>query len=108
MAFPCLATWVDYCVGPDKISSRKTPGLADLDVIGHVLASRDVGQAFVDLVHDVQHHADVGGFVELRENDLVDAHLAEAGDRQLNALLAGGGGEDQMNLIRPGGGEQCL
>ncbi len=50
-------------------------------------------------MNDVEDDADVGRLVELGENDLVDANFAETGDRQLDAFLAGGGGEDQVNLI---------
>ena len=50
----------------------------------------------------------MGGLVELGEDELVRPHVAEPGGRQLDALLAGGGRQDQMNLVRLDRGEDAL
>src|SRR6516165_6741450 len=56
---------------------RQPLSAAFLDVIRHVLSGGDVRQTLVHLPHDVQHDADVRGFVELSEDDLVDAYCTE-------------------------------
>ena len=38
---------------------------ADFDVVGDVLAGRDVGERFVHLADDVEDDADVGGYTNL-------------------------------------------
>src|SRR5688500_19890970 len=84
-SWPC-----SYRVPEDEL--REPAASADLDVVGHVLPGRDVRQLLVHLTHDVQHGSHMRRLVDLRKDDLVDAHVAELRDRQLHARLAGRAG----------------
>ena len=75
-------------------------GFADFDVIRDVLAGGYIGEALVHFADDVEDDADVDGFVELGEDDFVDADFAEAGDGVFDAFLRRGCGEDQVNFVR--------
>ena len=72
------------------------------------MPSRDVGERFVDFADDVEDHADVHGFVELGEDDFVDADSSEALDGRFDAFLAGGSREYEVNFIRRGEGEEIF
>src|SRR5688572_32897776 len=92
------------CVGPlSEDELGESGALADLDVVWDVLAGGHVGEGLVDFAHDVEDNADVNGFVEFGEDDLVDADLAEALDGELDAGLGGGGGEDEVDFLGVGG-----
>ena len=68
---------------------RQSFALSDLNIVRHILAGGDVRQALVHFPQHVQDDADMGGFVNLREDNLVHPHVAETVDRQLQAFGAG-------------------